>query len=166
MGADVEWPVGAGAGLDPAMALDRLADVEATMAGLYEWLARVYADDTEARALFCALAREELGHRDLVNFQSQIVRRNRSAFPPIRIDQEALAGLSQAVAIFREQPAPSLAAAVAFVLGLEGSAAEAHYRTALAGANPELGKLIQRLGREDDGHVGRLRSFAAARGLL
>ncbi len=151
--------------MDLRLVLDLLAEVELAMARLYEWLATVI-EDAEAKELFAQLAREEYGHRDLVAFQQQLVNKSRAVFPPVAVGAPVLREAISAAAVFRQNhPRPTLTQAIGFALRAEGGAAEQHYRTAIVEASPSLAKLVNALGRADDEHGARLRSFAERRGL-
>ncbi len=147
--------------------LDVLENVETTMAELYTWLGRALVVDPEAARFFAEMARDELRHRDLVRFQRALVMKSRRAFAPVTVDATAVTEVIDRVRAFRrDHPEPVLEQALAFVIELEGDAAETHYRTAIADSEPSMAKLMTRLGKADEHHAETVRAFARARGVL
>jgi len=137
------------------------------MAELYTWLAGTLAIDPEVSGFFADMARDELRHRDLVAFQRQLVTRSRGAFGTVNADTVAMKDVVARVKAFqRDTPEPTLHQALVFVLELENDAAETHYRTAIAEANPQMAKFITSLAKADEHHAETLHEFARKSGVF
>ena len=152
---------------DIAVLLDVLENVEAAMAELYTWLARALVQDPEAAGFFADMGRDELRHRDLVQFQRQLVTKSRGAFGSVKADTAAMKTVVERVRAFqRDTPNPSLHQALVFVLELENNAAETHYRTAISESSPTMARFINSLAKADEHHAETLHQFARKRGVF
>ena len=143
-----------------------LSDLEKSMADLYSQWAAVFDDDREAAFLWIKMANEERGHAALVDYQRRVVQKNPLLSGEVDIDMRIVdAALVELTALRESARQPTLAEAVSTALRLETSAAESHYGNAVKKLNPELHRLLSCLGGEDRGHLDRLKTFAASRGI-
>jgi hypothetical protein len=81
------------------------------------------------------------------------------------LEDDREAALERVRGLCETGAAPSLERAVEIALEFEALAAESHFRAALKQVNPEMERLLNFLGGEDQQHVGRLTEFAAKRGM-
>jgi len=143
-----------------------LERIETLMGEIYQTLAERHAGDPDAARLFGRLVVEERSHLTQVRYVQRMARQTQQAFGDVAVDLEGvrrtledletLAGVASGL---------GLAEAVPLLLHLEGSAAEAHGRAALADAAGEMGALLRGLAQGDAKHARALAEFAAARGL-
>ncbi len=144
-----------------------LEEVEREMQALYEWLAETFAADREAARIFFRLAMDEKRHANMVDHIRRLARQNPTLFAGT-IDASA-EGMDRCLAASRtlraSSPPPPLGAALRTAMALESSAAESHYRRAVAAAVPEVSRLLQSLADADRTHQAALARLAAARGL-
>ena len=143
-----------------------LEELELAMARLYELLAESHATDTEAARLFLRLAIDEHSHARQVALQRRLVLQLPQ--PPadiplyqaetLRLHQEVVTAACAAGKIPLEK-------AVILAIYFEASAAEHHIGVPLADVDPEISRVVSALGRGDNDHLERLRSFAAGRGI-
>ena len=147
--------------------LKPLAEFEGALADLYEWMSELYFDDAEASFVFFHLSRDERSHVDLVDFLRRLVRKDPSQFSGFDLDIAELESARERVRGVREQPQPpAVDASLTLALELEVGAAEFHFRSALGQSNPEVGRLLDSLGRGDREHQARLLDLAQKRGLV
>ncbi len=142
-----------------------LEDLESSLVALYQWYADVFALDAEARAMFTKLSGEETGHVALVRYEKKLVTKNLAMFGEVELDLQEVRQLTQeARALASPAERPSLEEAVAIALHFERSAGEAHLRSAMKQANPDLARLLNALCQGDKGHMAGLLNFAKKRG--
>lgn len=144
-----------------ATAFRPMADFESAAAELYGWFATLFADDSQARALFGRMALEEKAHLNLIDYQRRLLRSNPRLAMGIEIDVDAMALVLDRILEFRHQPnPPSLSDAVTLALEIERGAAEFHLRVSLGQGDTEFGRLLAQLGTADRGHIDRIEDFA------
>lgn len=144
-----------------------LEELEREMQALYEWLAETFAADREAARIFFRLAMDEKRHATMVEHIRRLARQNPTLFAgSIDATAEAVQRCLAASRTLRANgSSPTLGAALRTAMALEGSAAESHYRQAVAAAVPEVAQLLQSLADADRTHHAALGRLAAARGL-
>jgi rubrerythrin len=143
-----------------------LAELERKLADLYAFWAEAFVDDREATFVFLKMSSEEMGHVAFIEYARRFVQKDPKLGGEVDVDLSDVQGAIERVRGHRESGvAPSLERAVAIAQELEASAADSHARAALKQVNPELERLLQYLGGEDEQHLGRLTEFAAKRGL-
>lgn len=147
-------------------ALRPLADFEKLLGELYAWLSESFAADPEAAGAFALLASEEAAHANLVEYQRRLVRQNPKAFGEVEMDLGDLLATRAQVERLRAGEVPSLAEALQFAFTIETSAAEFHFRNVLRQANPEIGQLLDNLGKGDKRHLGRIMELASRHGIM
>ncbi|HPC84276.1 MAG TPA: hypothetical protein P5234_11375 [Thermoanaerobaculaceae bacterium] len=148
-------------------ALRPLAEFERLMGDLYSYFAQCFAGDPEASSAFAALAADEASHANLIEFQRRLVRANPKQFGEIELDLGELFATRAQVERLRAQPTPpTVEEAIAFAFQLENTAAEYHFRQVLRQANPEIGQLLENLGKADRHHLARIMDLASARNVF
>ncbi len=143
-----------------------LADLERSVAELYEWYSDLFASDPEASRAFSRMAIEEQGHARLVEYQRKLVRNDASLSVDVTMDLDGINGVLETVRSLRAAaPPPTLEQAIRASLSIEERSAESHDRNALKLAVPRVALLLAALGSEDRLHDGRLRELAVRRGI-
>ncbi len=144
--------------------LDPLEKLETKISELYEWFSRLYADDAEAASLFYRISIDEAAHANLVRYEKRLAVQNSKIFGEVSIDPAVVSTTLEMVTSVLSAAPPSLEQAVKISLDIENSAAEAHYRSAIALATPDLYRLLKSLGGFDSRHIEVFEKFAAGRG--
>lgn len=153
--------------MDLLTVLRHLENLESKIADLYKEFSRTFSGDEEAVACFSDMSDEEIAHRDLLRYQHSLVRRNPAAFKDVEIDVNTIREATARMERMLAAPAnSSLKEAVMTSIGFESDATEGYYRTAMAGSNPEVSKLLDSLCTEDRQHLAKLNEFAKSRGFL
>jgi rubrerythrin len=146
--------------------LKPLEDLEATLCLLYQHISDLFPLDEEARALFYKLSLEEKSHVAQVRYQRKLVLKNASLFGEVHIDTDEIRALTaEANAILAAKKRLSVEEAVKVALHFETSASEAHMRSAISQANPDMVRLLTALGGGDKSHLQGLLTFARRRGI-
>lgn len=141
--------------------LNRIEQLEHTVADLYAWLSRKFSADHEASAFFWVMHTQELSHAGLVQFERRLVRSDPDAFANVEIDTSCLQEVEEQIQAFRrDTPEPLLKQALMFAMKVESHAAENLHRNAFIQANPDLKGLIASLAHADEQHYETLRKFA------
>jgi rubrerythrin len=144
--------------------LDLLEKLETKISELYEWFSRNYAYDAGATSLFYRISIDEIAHANLVRYEKKLAVQNSKIFSEIHLDVvEISTTLEKVISVLSGTP-PSLEQAVKISLDIENSAAEAHYRNAIAKATPEISRLLKNLGGFDSRHLEVFSKFAESRG--
>jgi len=142
-------------------ALQALSELETSIAKLYEHYRDSFAENPKAKMLFFRMAREEHGHVRIVAYQRRLVRANPRLFGNIDLDLTEVERTTAAVQVLAAQPSPpTVDEAVGAALRIETSAAESHYRSALASSDEEIAVFLENLARGDKEHLARLMAFA------
>ncbi|HUO77270.1 MAG TPA: DnaJ domain-containing protein [Thermodesulfovibrionales bacterium] len=144
--------------------LDLLERLEAKISELYEWFSRIYAQDAEAASLFYRISIDETAHANLVKYEKRLVAQNTKIFGEISLDPGVINATLEMVTSVLSAASPSLEQAVKVSLDIEHSAAEAHYRAAIAQASPDISRLLENLEGFDTRHIEVFEEFAANRG--
>ena len=143
-----------------SLLLKKTAELEEAVARLYGWYAQLFEHVPGAGDFFTSMEREELGHRNKVEFQKRIVDQSPGEFADSKEDatdiQAAIAMIDQHI----QEGVFEIADALEFAVRLETDAAEIHYRTAMTQSNPDIARLVEALTKDDKGHSDKLRSFA------
>lgn len=142
--------------------LNRTAELEQLAADLYSWYAEIFSDNPAAVGIFVEMKKQELEHRNLVQFQQRLEEKNKGLFQEIDVDLSELNAVLSAVKQHMREGVFELGDAIDFALWLENSMAETHGKSAIAHANPRLARLMRSLSKSDDEHRKRLREFASA----
>jgi len=144
--------------------LDLLEKLETKISELYEWFSRTYAYDAGATSLFYRISIDEIAHANLVRYEKKLAVQNSEIFSEIHLDVVVVSTtLEKVISVLSGTP-PSLEQAVKISLDIENSAAEAHYRNAIAKATPEISRLLKSLGGFDSRHIEVFSKFAESRG--
>lgn len=146
--------------IDPV--LRAIRDLEQAVADLYGWYAEIFDDNTEARDFFRHMQRQEIKHRDLVEFERRLVRGNSSFFQEVQIDEKEIRDVITSIDKHISEGVFNIIDALEFALSVEKSAVESFYKTALVQSNPGVESLMKNLSVADDGHVNRLMSFVSS----
>ncbi len=140
---------------------------EGKMSDLYRWYSELYAEDTEAAALFYRMSVEEKSHLNTVRYERRLMLQNPKLFSSVQFDSlsmdEEVARVDQLLGARRRLP---LEEAVRVAIDLEGGAAERCYKVALQNSGPELAKLLNGMAAGDRQHRDALAQFAERRGLV
>jgi hypothetical protein len=144
--------------------LTALAAVELEMAGLYEWLSGVFAEDSEAAGFFFRMSLQERSHYNLVRFGKRLVHTSPNEFADVEVDGAEIQRLRDAIAEFRaSSPHPSLREALEFAITVEHHAGENIHRAVIIDSNPAVAGVVRNLATSDADHLRSLVAFARER---
>ena len=147
--------------------LNALERFEGGVAKLYARLSEAHAQDPEAASLFYKLSLDEKNHASLIQYQRRLIKQNPDLFEALEFDVAAIEMATVYVeGILARRELPGLRDAVALAAGIEGGAAETHFRAALLQAAPEMSRLMRGLGDSDRLHADTLQAFGIRRGFL
>ena len=150
--------------MDVLKVLNKLKELEINASELYDWFTNMFESDPQAMALFEKLNKDEISHSEIIQFQIQLVSKNRKQFKDIFIDMgEIDLAIAKIQSAMKAEDPPSLQQAVEFSLELEADIAETFYRTAILDSNFQVGKMINAIVKSENDHVDRLRKFAKDR---
>jgi len=124
-----------------------------------------FSMSASAYRFFSQLAKEELAHRDNIDFQRRLVR---GAEPALAHENELLPSIRAVIAEAKGLLADSVFSvdeALRAAHVLESSAAERHAGVAITRAFPELQSLMHSLSHADRHHAEKIHAFATVRGL-
>jgi len=153
--------------MDCFRALKLVESIEQLMADLYESFSRTFAADEDAAAFFFRISREEISHRNLVQFQERLVKKNPKSFGEVNLDLDLFNAATAKVQYFMKRDAPpTLEEAVRISIDLESEVVEHLYRTVIAEANPAVQELVSNLGRQSEIHRKHIQDFAIQRGFV
>jgi rubrerythrin len=150
--------------LDLLKTLKELEQIEMKMAELYQWLAEVFREDSEASDLFTHLWMEEISHQNILQYEGRIVRANPKAFRELNVDIAMLNRTLEAVRNFRQNnPRPDLETALRTALIFEGGAAELYYVTVFKEAAEDFSQFVTNLHAASRTHYDKILRFAMSR---
>jgi rubrerythrin len=142
-----------------------LEQFETLMQETYAGLAKRFAADNEASALFSRLAFEERSHVSQVQFLRRMVRHNKAHFAEVEVELAVIEReLKQIERVHAAVQELSLHEAVVLAMEFESGVAEVHSRPAIAKSNPEVARMVRSLESADLGHYNALADFAQKRG--
>ncbi len=144
-----------------ATILKHLSELEQAAADLYEWYAKIFDDIPEAVAFFESMKRQEIDHRNIVDFQRRLTIHNSGTFDDIELDVSEIQAAIAAIEAHISGGVFDLQDALDFACALERSAAETHYKNAASKSNPELARLMRTLAKHDNEHHKKMEDFAA-----
>ena len=125
--------------------LNRIEELEESLADLYSRLSRAFADNKEEHDFFASLSEEEESHRDLARYQIRLVRNSHEPFTDVDIDIACIESLISRAREFAQHTAPTIEDALQVTLELETNLAEHYISSAIKQANPEVSGLIDNL---------------------
>lgn len=141
-----------------------VARIESEMAGLYEWMSRVFDNDEGAAGLFFRLSMQEKSHYNMVTFGKRLVHTSPNEFARVEVNRDDIEGLLSCIAEFQKlRPQPSLEQALVFAMKAEQHLGENIHRAAIIDSNPGLADMFHRLAVADEEHFRTLREFATER---
>lgn len=145
--------------------LTALEQVELGMADVYDWLSGEFADDDDAAGFFARMSREEISHRNLIQYQRRMIRSaDATTDPHVDAPMDEIRDTLQTIHDFRNQSRrPTLAQALLFAMTMESRMAERLHRDVIVQARPELGDLMRSLAADDLRHQRRLEEFVGRR---
>jgi len=150
-----------------ATVLKHLEVLETKVSEVYNRFGKLFQDDDEASKFFNEMSKDELSHRDLVAFQSRLVRKSPLLFEDVDIDMdEIFALLSRIDEILKQELKPALEEAINISLEIENNAAEFHFREIMKISNRDIAKMIRNLGKSDKAHRKQITDFANKRGII
>jgi rubrerythrin/DnaJ-domain-containing protein 1 len=143
-------------------ALETLERLETGIAYLYEWYSKLFSKEEDGgSALFYRLSIEESVHANIVSFQRRIVSQNLKMFGEVSLDFAGINDVFSKIESARNlDPPPSLERALEAALEIENSAAECHYKNAIAMTIPDVVPLLKSLGSFDASHSKVVEGFA------
>jgi rubrerythrin len=144
--------------------LQPIEELEKKIADLYKWFSEIFADDAEAAAFFYRVSIDETVHANLVAYQRRVAIQNSKLCEEIAFDLEDLNATIEKVVSTLLGPPPSLEEAVKIAIDIEKNATEAHYRTAIQQAFPDICQLLNNLSTFDSRHCEVFEDFASDRG--
>lgn len=139
--------------------LKKLSDLEKTAADLYGWYAEIFDTSSEAVDFFTQMKKQELRHRDIVDFQRRLLALNKTDSKDVSVEIEQVAGVIAQIEKHISEGIFELRDAIDFALLIEQSMAETHYRTLATEADSDIAKLMKSLTDGDTGHVTALQEF-------
>jgi len=152
---------------DAFVLLRPLGAIESTMADIYDRLERRHSDDPDAAGLFHRLARDERDHAAQVDYARRMTLKSQGAFTEVGLDVALLDQLrSDLDTLRRAMDSLPLGSAIAMLLSVEQSSAEAYARPAVAGAAGPLTPMLAALQHGDERHARALAEFARSRGFV
>ena len=140
--------------------LKHLSELEQAAADLYEWYAQIFDDIEDAKAFFTKMHKEELAHRDLVDFQRRLTVQSSDTFDEVAVQLQEIKAAIGTIEKHMSEGVFELKDALDFACWLENNIAETHYKTAVSKSNPEFAKLIQALAKGDQNHSLQMQVFA------
>jgi rubrerythrin len=153
--------------MDCFRALKLVESIEQLMADLYERFSTLFVADEDAAAFFYRMSRDELSHRNLVQFQQRLAKKNPREFGDVALDLDLFNATTEKVQYFmKRDSSPTLEEAVRIGIDFENDVAEHLYRTVIAEANPATQDLVKNLGRQSEIHRQHLVDFAVSRGFI
>jgi len=144
--------------------LDPLEKLETKISELYEWFSGIYSYDAEAASFFFRISIDETAHANLVKYEKRLAVLNSKLFAEVSLDPVVVTDALETVTSVLSAAPPILEEAVKISLDIEKSAAEAHFRAAIAQAMPDISRLLKSLGGFDNRHIEVFEKFAASRG--
>ena len=153
--------------MELSSALRILERLEEKMAELYTVFSQWYAHDVELSSMFYRMRQEEMGHRNVVRYERNLLSKcnNCEYSGDIVIAQiRNIMHFIDTCIVLPEPPPPK--EAVLLALRIEADASENHVRKEMMSAHPEIGPLAIKLGRADELHIEKLREFARQRDYL
>lgn len=139
----------------------RAERIETIAAAIYAAVAKQFADDEQARALFVRLEAEEVQHASRVRLLAGRYRVDRKLLERVAGVAELDACLAQAEAALAEVTAGAwgrdLAAIKARLALLETQLASAHAHVMAEDGHPGLREFFRQLALQDDAHVALLK---------
>ncbi|MCP4603174.1 MAG: hypothetical protein GY847_22115 [Proteobacteria bacterium] len=140
--------------------LNYLRKLEQAAADLYGWYAEIFDDIPEARDFFYDMKKQEIQHRDMIDFERRLIVGNSLEFRDVSIDKAHIRATIDVIEEHISEGIFEIREALDFAVMLEETAAETHYKTSIVQSNPSLAKLIKTLTDSDKGHIDRLKAFA------
>lgn len=153
--------------MDCFRALKLVESIEQLMADLYESFSETFAADEDATGFFYRMSRDEISHRNLVQFQERLVKKNPRDSSEVNLDLDLFNATTEKVQYFMKKgDPPTLEEAVRISIDFENDVAEHLYRTVIAEANPAVQDLVKNLGRQSEIHRKHVQDFAVQRGFV
>lgn len=141
--------------------LNVLEALETGLMNVYKWFSEQFKEsDPEMSRFFLKMSHEESNHKNLVNYQKNLVRKNPVMFENVKINLneiEMMIRLTDNILI--EKPILTKKSALDFALNMESYAAEGLYKKVIVESCPSLADLMNNLTKEDEAHVERLKNF-------
>jgi rubrerythrin len=153
--------------MDVQQILRPLQQFEEKLGELYDWFADVHRADAEVASVLARLALDERSHAGQVEYMRRLVRQNPRSFGDVELDlAEVYAGIDRIQKLRANLAPPTAAEVVRIALELESSAADFHFRAAIAKLEPGMARLVGSLGRADRAHYETLLDLAERRDLI
>jgi rubrerythrin len=147
--------------------LTTLGKAEMAVAEFYYWLSVLFENDPEASGFFFRMSLQEKSHVNLLRYAKKLAHRAPDDFADVDFDPAVVHDLIDRLGAFRDNnPAPTLAEALAFSMQVEGHDAEQLHRSLVIRSNPDVSDVINTLAKADAEHHGMLERFATERSLL
>lgn len=141
--------------------LNVLEALETGLMNVYKWFSEQFKEkDEELSRFFLKMSHEESSHKNLVNYQKNLVRKNPKMFENVEVNLneiEMMIRLTDNILI--EKPIITKKSALDFALNMESYAAEGLYKKVIIESCPTLKDLMENLTKEDEAHVERLQKF-------
>ena len=151
--------------MDCYRALKLVESIEQLMADLYERFSEAFAADEDATGFFYRMSRDEISHRNLVQFQQRLAKKNPKDFGEVNLEIDLFAAATEKIQYFmKRENTPTLEEAVRIGIDFENDVVEHLYRTVIAESNPAVQDLVKNLGRQSEIHRKHIQDFAVQRG--
>ncbi len=145
--------------------LGPLEKLETRLSELYKRFSERFQNDAEASVFFYQMSVDEGAHADLVRFQRRQVTADPARFKEVDVDiSEIEKILSHADLLLKSAERLTLEEAFEAAIGIESSAADQHYITAITLSNPDTARLFKSLTLFDGRHFLAVEDFARKRG--
>jgi rubrerythrin len=145
--------------MDIITVLKKLGSLERELGNAYEWSAKQFVHDEQARDFFRKLSEEERQHLDLIKYQERVVQRAPKEFSGVDIDVPAIEKTLNAIAEFRKTT-PAVKDAIRFALDIETEVVECYAATVMERSNPSFAELVRGFASNmSDDHYKQLIEF-------
>lgn len=151
--------------MDCIRALKLVESIEQLMADLYERFSEIFTADEDAAGFFYRISRDEISHRNLVQFQQRLIKKSPREFGEVDLDLDLFTAATKKIQIYLDKDnKPTLEEAVRIGIDFENEVVEHLYRTVIAESNPDVHELVSNLGRQSAVHRKHFQDFAIQRG--
>jgi rubrerythrin len=141
--------------------LNILEKLETGMMNVYQWFFKQFKESDPIFArFFLKMSNEEMNHKNLINYQKNLVRKNPLMFDNVDVDLNEIEMMIKLTEdILNEKPVVSKKSALDFAIKMESFASEGLYKKAIVESCPSLKDLIDSLTKEDYMHYKRLTDY-------
>ncbi len=141
--------------------LNILESLETGMMNVYQYFFNQFKEsDPKLGRFFLKMSHEEINHKNLINYQKNLVRKNPQMFENVDVDVEEINTMFKVIEnILKKKPIVTKKSALDFAIKMESGAAESLYKKAIIKSCPSLAESINNLTKEDNMHFKRLSDY-------